>query len=112
MKKVSIDMADWYGVPFRRRLCSAERFSDAATARGLFFSKTPGARSSASLVSVTRCDHRVGAPFFFGGGFGALAEARLRAPLAVREGPFLVGGALFAMRAIWAREGGLTETGQ
>jgi hypothetical protein len=42
----------------RRRLRSAERFSDRAISLGSDCVKTPGSRSSASLVSVTRCDHR------------------------------------------------------
>jgi hypothetical protein len=55
---VSIDIAERKGSTLRRRLRSADRFNDSATARGLRFSNTPGSRSSAWLVSVTRCDHR------------------------------------------------------
>src|SRR5258708_39769007 len=42
----------------RRRLRSAERFNERAMARGLANENTPLSRSSASLVSVTRCDQR------------------------------------------------------
>src|SRR5215475_11667205 len=50
-------MADWYWPALRRRLLSAERLSEAATALGLRRVKTRASRSSASLVCVTRCDH-------------------------------------------------------
>src|SRR6266404_5038050 len=43
----------------RRRLRSAERFNDRAMARGLANENTPLSKSSASLVSVTRCDQRL-----------------------------------------------------
>jgi len=64
MWKFSIDMAERNGADLRRRLDSAERFSDRAIARGLFLVKTPGSRSSASLVCMTRRDQRE--PFFAG----------------------------------------------
>jgi hypothetical protein len=53
---VSIDIADWYGVPFRRRLDSADRLSEAAIRRGSRLRKTFFSRSSASLLSVTLAD--------------------------------------------------------
>src|SRR5216683_7195576 len=53
-------MADWNGVPLRRRLRSADRLSDIATFRGVLIAKTLGSRSSALLVTVTRCDQREG----------------------------------------------------
>src|SRR5882724_1726578 len=43
----------------RRRLRSAERFNERAMARGLANENTPLSKSSASLVSVTRCDQRL-----------------------------------------------------
>jgi hypothetical protein len=43
----------------RRRLCSAERFSERAMLRGSRREKTPWSNVSASLVSVTRCDQRL-----------------------------------------------------
>jgi len=49
-------MADWSGVPLRRRLVSAECFSDWAMRRGLRHANTPGSRSSALLRSVTSAD--------------------------------------------------------
>ena len=63
-----MDIADWNGVPFRRLLRSADRFSEAATLRGLLKVNTLGSRSRALLVAVTRCDHReavrrAGVPF-------------------------------------------------
>lgn len=56
-------MADWYGVPFLRLLFSAERFSELAIFFGSFDLNTPDCRSSASLVSITWCDHFFGAVF-------------------------------------------------
>jgi hypothetical protein len=56
MKKVSIDIAERNGSDLRRRLLSAERLSDKATAFGFGFLKTPDSRSSALLVAVTRPD--------------------------------------------------------
>lgn len=56
-------MADWYGVPFFRLLFSAERFNDLAIFFGSFDLNTPDSRSSASLVSITWCDHFFGAAF-------------------------------------------------
>lgn len=50
-------MAERNGVDLRRRLDSAERFSDKAIARGLFLVKTPDSRSRASLLCMTRRDH-------------------------------------------------------
>jgi hypothetical protein len=55
-KNVSIDIADWYGPALRRRLRSAERLSESATARGLRWLNTPGSRSSALLPRVTAAD--------------------------------------------------------
>jgi hypothetical protein len=55
-------MADRNGGALRRVLRSADRFTDSAIARGLFRLNTPGSRSIASLVSITRRDHRRGAP--------------------------------------------------
>ena len=52
-------MADRKGVVLRRRLWVADRMREAATCRGLSEENTPGSRSSALLVSVTRCDQRV-----------------------------------------------------
>src|SRR5262249_14571542 len=46
-KNVNIDIADRNESVLRRRLRSAERLSDMATARGLDFWNTPGSRSSA-----------------------------------------------------------------
>jgi hypothetical protein len=51
-------MAERNGALLRRRLRSAERLSDSATARGLRRVKTPCSRSSASLVRITRADQR------------------------------------------------------
>jgi hypothetical protein len=56
---LSIDMADWKGVPFRARLASAERLSDAAIRRGLLSLKTPFSSASAWLSRVTRLDQRI-----------------------------------------------------
>jgi hypothetical protein len=55
---VSIDIAERNGSLFRRRLRSAERLSERAIATGSFLANTLCSRSSASLVRVTRCDHR------------------------------------------------------
>jgi len=43
----------------RRRLCSAERLSDAAICLALGLVKTPLSSVSASLCSVTSCDQRL-----------------------------------------------------
>src|ERR1043166_4104154 len=51
-------MADCSGLPFRRRLRSAERLRDTAMARGLVEENTLGSRSSALLAAVTRPDQR------------------------------------------------------
>src|SRR5919204_558861 len=51
-------MAERKGSAFRRRLRSAERFSERAIRRGSSCEKTPRSRSSALLVSVTRFDQR------------------------------------------------------
>jgi hypothetical protein len=53
-----MDMAERYGSDLRRLLASAERLSESAIARGLRLVKTPLSRSSASLVCITRLDHR------------------------------------------------------
>jgi len=58
MWKLSIDIAERKGALLRRPLCSAERLSESATARGLRRAKTPFSRSSALLVRMTRADHR------------------------------------------------------
>jgi hypothetical protein len=58
MWKLSIDIADWNGLAFRRRLASADLFSEAAIARGERCLKTPGSRSRALLVFMTRADQR------------------------------------------------------
>ena len=52
-------MADWKGSLFRRRLRSAERFKERAMLRGSSRENTPGSRSSALLVWVTRRDQRL-----------------------------------------------------
>jgi hypothetical protein len=54
---VSIDMADCRGVPLRRLLDSADRFSDAAIRAALRDLNTLFSRSSASLRRVTSADH-------------------------------------------------------
>jgi hypothetical protein len=58
MWKFSIDIAERNGALLRRRLRSADRLRDCATARGLRLVKTPRSRSSASLVCMTRADQR------------------------------------------------------
>ena len=50
-------MADWYGVPLRRLLASADRLSESAIRRGFFSVNTPAFRSSALLFRVTSADH-------------------------------------------------------
>src|SRR5690606_5543409 len=50
-------MAERNGPALRRRLASAERLSEAAIAFGSLRVKTSCSRSSASLLSVTCCDH-------------------------------------------------------
>jgi hypothetical protein len=65
-------MADWNGVPFLLVLFSADRFKDRAIFFGSFDLNTPDSRSSASLVSITRCDH-----FFFGRVFLAVFPGAL-----------------------------------
>jgi hypothetical protein len=56
--KFSIDIAERKGELLRRRLCSAERFSERATARALRCLNTPDSRSSALLVRMTCADQR------------------------------------------------------
>jgi hypothetical protein len=56
--KFSIDIAERNGALLRRRLRSAERLRDCATARGVRLAKTPLSRSSASLVRMTCADQR------------------------------------------------------
>src|SRR5690242_11373591 len=51
-------MADWYGVPLRRLLRSAERFRDKAIRCGSLDLKTDFSRSRALLCLVTRADQR------------------------------------------------------
>jgi hypothetical protein len=58
MKKLNIDIAERKASVLRRRLCSADRLSDAAMARALDFLNTSGSRSSALLLDVTRADQR------------------------------------------------------
>lgn len=65
--KLSMDIADWNGVPFRRLLRTAERLSEAAICRGFDLVKTPCSKSSASLRFMTSADHLRG---FFGRVFG------------------------------------------
>ncbi len=50
-------MADWYGVPFLRRLFCAERLSERAIAEGSVRVKMRCFRSSALLLLVTLADH-------------------------------------------------------
>src|SRR5262245_29982751 len=54
-------MAERKGSLFRRLLRSAERFSERAMLRGSSREKTPGSRSRALLVWVTRRDQRLAA---------------------------------------------------
>src|ERR1700752_5117993 len=70
-------MAERYGSDLGRRLRSAERLSEAVIGFGLRCLNTPPSRSSASLSSVTRCDHFL-VPRSF-------AERRLRGDLALRD---------------------------
>src|SRR5215467_12202669 len=51
-------MAERNGSLLRRSLVSAERFSERAICFASRPANTPDSRSSASLVAVTRCDHR------------------------------------------------------
>jgi len=51
-------MADRYEFDFRRRLRSADRFSEMAIFRGVDFVKTPFSSVRASLSRVTRADQR------------------------------------------------------
>jgi len=81
-----MELAERYGVDLRWRLFSADLFKEAAIARGLRSLKTESSSVSASLVSVTCCDH-----FLIGLELraGALRVLALRAlalrALAVRE---------------------------
>src|ERR1700678_2762300 len=52
-----MDIADRYGSAFRRRLRSADTFSDLAISFGSFDLKISRSRSRASLCSVTSADH-------------------------------------------------------
>ena len=76
-----MELAERYGVDLRWRLFSADLFKEAAIARGLRSLKTESSSVSASLVSVTCCDH-----FLIGLELraGALRALAFRA-LAVRE---------------------------
>jgi hypothetical protein len=58
IKKVSIDIADRYEFDFRRRLRSADRFSETAIFRGVDLVKTPFSSVRALLSRVTRADQR------------------------------------------------------
>jgi len=51
-----MDIADWYAVPFRLLLVSAERLREAAIRRGSGERKTPSSRSSALLRLDTSAD--------------------------------------------------------
>lgn len=51
-----MDIADWNGVPLRRRLRSADRFNDSAIRCASFNLNTPLSRSSALLWRVTFAD--------------------------------------------------------
>ena len=57
MKKFSIYMADWKGNALRRRLRSADRFSEAAICSAPYKRKARDSISSASLVRMTFADH-------------------------------------------------------
>jgi hypothetical protein len=59
MKKVNMDIAERCELDLRRRLRSAERFSEAAILRGLDFVNTRFSSVSASLSRVTRADQRL-----------------------------------------------------
>jgi hypothetical protein len=59
MWKFSIDIAERNGALLRRRLRSAERLSESATARGVRLVNTPRSRSSALLVRMTLADQRL-----------------------------------------------------
>jgi len=63
--KLSMDMADWSGVPFRRMLSSVERLSDSAIFLGSFQVNTSGSRSSALLRFATSADQRRGFDVLF-----------------------------------------------
>ena len=54
--ELSMDIADWYAVPFRLLLASAERLREAAIRRGSGKRKTSSSRSSALLRLVTSPD--------------------------------------------------------
>ncbi len=54
-----MDIAERNGSVLRRSLARAERRNDWATARGESSLNTPGSRSRALLVVVTRCDQRL-----------------------------------------------------
>jgi len=56
MWKFSIDIAERKGSLFLRVLRSAERLSERATSRGVFFMNTPSSRSSALLLRMTSAD--------------------------------------------------------
>src|SRR5579885_1167069 len=73
-----MDMAERNGSDLRRRLCSAERRKERATALGSRSVNTPGSNDSALLVCVTLCDHLARA----GGGFRLFTPAPER-----RAGP-------------------------
>jgi len=87
-------MADRNGSDLRRRLASAERLRERATALALSCLKTPSSRSSALLSRVTLADHRFpaveGLRFDFGEGALRLAIHRLDTEL--RSGTNVSGG--------------------
>jgi hypothetical protein len=56
--KFNMDIADWNGLVFRRRLASADRFNDLAMLRALRNLNTPGCRSKALLFFDTSLDQR------------------------------------------------------
>src|SRR5687768_2098004 len=74
-------MAERNGSDLRRRLRSADRFSERAMLRALLWLNTPWSRSSALLVRVTRPDQRRCVEVEFGRDLllllGALGDIRL-----------------------------------
>ena len=56
MQKFSIGMTDWYGVPLRRLLASADRLKECAISGGSLSVKTSASRSKALLRRFTSTD--------------------------------------------------------
>src|SRR5579884_1648446 len=81
-----MDMAERKGSALRRLLRSAERRSDRATATGSSRVKTPGSRSSASLVVVTLAE-ALGMGGFYARGKGGAGAQRPRRSGARRGDP-------------------------